>query len=128
MRVLLDTHTFIWWDNDRARLSSKAYEICQDNQNTLYLSLASIWEIQIKIQLGKLSLPLALPAMVANQVQQNDLELLPVSPEHIYALDNLAMHHKDPFDRILIAQAQIESLDFLSADAKIRRYPISVIW
>jgi PIN domain nuclease of toxin-antitoxin system len=104
MRVLLDTHTFIWWDADKkaGRLSPKAFNIISDSSNSVVVSLATIWEIQIKIQLGKLTLAAPL-ADILKQQQANDIELLPVNVMHILALDTLPHHHRDPFDRILVA-------------------------
>lgn len=87
MRILLDTHSFIWWNGELHKLSPKAYALCHDSTTTLILSYASIWEIQIKHQLGKINLNNSLRSIVQTQQMNNDLELLPIQPEHIYALD-----------------------------------------
>lgn len=96
MKLLLDTHTFIWWDSETARLLPHALALCQDRQNVLLLSVVSVWEMQIKLQLGKLRLALPLKEII---------EILPVTLAHVLALENLPAYHKDPFDRLLVAQA-----------------------
>jgi PIN domain nuclease of toxin-antitoxin system len=128
MRLLLDTHAFLWWDNDLARLSPRAVALCQDQTNTILLSVASAWEMQIKLQLGKLRLPLILPDMIAGQQKRNRLEVLPISLTHVLALENLPGHHKDPFDRLLIAQAIVENAVLISRDEVFKHYPVNVQW
>jgi len=105
MKLLLDTHTFIWWDSEPARLSLHALALCQDRQNVLLLSVVSVWEMQIKLQLGKLRLALPLKEIIETQQQTNSIEILPVTLAHVLALENLPAYHKDPFDRLLVAQA-----------------------
>ncbi|MFN0123570.1 MAG: type II toxin-antitoxin system VapC family toxin [Blastocatellia bacterium] len=128
MNFLLDTHTFIWWTMDQARLSSKARALMQDRENKLFLSHVSIWEIQLKTQLGRLGLPLPLSDLVDEQQRQNGIQLMPIQPRHIYALGQLAYHHTDPFDRLLIAQAITENLQMISADHVFPAYPLNLIW
>jgi PIN domain nuclease of toxin-antitoxin system len=128
MKLLLDTHTFIWWTISVARLSSQALSLLQDRQNALFLSLASLWEMQLKIQLGKLHFNSPLSQIVEEQQRINGLKLLSIAPEHIYALDQLPFHHKDPFDRLLIAQAMTETIPVVSADAAFAAYPAQIIW
>lgn len=99
-----------------------------DKANDLYLSVASIWEMQIKLQIGKLILQLPLPQIIADQQQVNGLRLLPINPSHIYNLDQLPFHHKDPFDRLLISQAITEGISLLSNDTKFASYAVNVIW
>ena len=127
MRILLDTHVFLWADNDPAQLSPTAKALLEDTANTLILSVASIWEIQIKSQLGKLNLRIALPTMIEDQRSTNAIEILPVTLLHVLALDSLPPHHKDPFDRLLIAQANSESLSLLTADPIFKQYPINLL-
>ncbi len=98
MKLLLDTHVFIWWDSEPARLSPRALALCQDPQNTLLLSVVSLWEMQIKLQLGKLKLALPLKEIVDGQRRTNNVEILPVTLEHVLGLENLPPYHKDPFD------------------------------
>lgn len=128
MQFLLDTHTFIWLDIAPARLSARVASLVQDPRNTLFLSLGSLWEMQIKVQLGKLQLRLPLSQVVAEQQQINRLQLLPLKPAHIYTLDQLPLHHKDPFDRLLIAQAIYENLPLMSVDNVFSAYSVQVIW
>jgi len=128
MRLLLDTHAFIWWDNDLAKLSTPARALCQDTSNTLLLSVASVWEMQIKIQLGKLQLPLPMSDMIAGQQSRNRLEVLPINLPHVLALENLPVHHKDPFDRLLIAPAIVENAVLVSRDDVFKHYPVNVQW
>ena len=128
MKLLLDTHTFIWWTISAARLSSQALSLLQDRQNGLFLSLASLWEMQLKIQLGKLHFNSPLSQIVEEQQRINGLRLLAITPQHIYALGQLPFHHKDPFDRLLIAQAVTETLPLVSADPALAAYPAQIIW
>lgn len=128
MKLLLDTHTFIWWDSEPDKLSEAALALCQTSSNILILSVASVWEIQIKHQLGKLTLKMPLPDIVQGQQKSNNLRILPISLQHALALDLLPLHHKDPFDRILIAQAKVEKVALLSADPVFAQYPIRVRW
>ena len=128
MKLLLDSHVFIWMDISPNRLSVKAQQAITDPQNEIYLSYVSIWEMQIKIQLGKLSLNSSLQKAIQNQRKTNDLALLSIKIRHIFALQNLPHHHGDPFDRLLIAQAQTEGLRFVTDDAKIQQYDIHPLW
>ncbi len=128
MRLLLDTHAFVWLDIARKRLSPAAQEAIQNPDNTIYLSLVSIWELQIKIQLGKLHLNASLVTTLASQQETNNLQILPINLIHILALGNLPAHHHDPFDRLLIAQAQIENLTLVTDDSKISLYEVSYLW
>ena len=105
MKLLLDTHIFIWWADQPEKLSPVALSALEDETNELLLSVASVWEMQIKIQLGKLKLSLPLKELVKNQQETNDLTVSPVALTHVVALDALPFHHKDPFDRLLITQA-----------------------
>jgi PIN domain nuclease of toxin-antitoxin system len=127
-KYLLDSHTFLWWESDADQLSSTAYAILTDRRNTLLLSIASIWEMQIKLQTGKLKLNLPLAELVSNQVIKNQVILLPVLFPHVLELDKLPPHHRDPFDRILVAQALVEDATLISRDSEIVKYPVSVIW
>ncbi len=128
MKLLLDTHTFIWWDSEPAKLSSQAIILCQDQQNSLMLSVASVWEMQIKLQLRKLKLTLPLAELLESQQQMNHLEILPVLLSHVLALQHLPTHHKDPFDRLLIAQANTEDVVIVSNDPMFPKYTDKVVW
>ena len=113
MKLLLDTHIFIWWVDQPEKLSPAALSALEDEANELLLSVASVWEMQIKIQLGKLKLSLPLKELVKNQQETNDLTVSPVALPHVLALDALPFHHKDPFDRLLIAQCVEDALSSL---------------
>ena len=126
MKLLLDTHIFIWWNGNLDLLSPAARSLCEDKANTLVLSLASIWEMQIKYQLGKLTFHQPLAQIIQSQQRDNGIELLPITTEHIYALQKLPAHHRDPFDRLLIAQANAEQLPLITADSAFRQYEVEL--
>lgn len=125
---LLDTHTFLWMDHDPDNLSDTAREICKERSNQLLLSTVSIWEMQIKYQLGKLKLPADLPYIIENQVSTNDMTILSIEPVQIYKLATLPDIHRDPFDRMLIAQALLIGSPIITKDKKFSGYPIDTIW
>ena len=102
MKLLFDTHAFIWWYNEPDKLPVKVLTACQDTRNSLFLSVASAWEMQIKNQLGKLRLNKPLNDIIQRQQAQNQLQILPITLSTVLALDNLPLHHRDPFDRLLI--------------------------
>jgi PIN domain nuclease of toxin-antitoxin system len=128
MKLLIDTHTFIWFAQGSEKLSQHASELLDDSRNELLLSMASIWEMQIKVQLGKLRLDLPLSDLIESQRQINILQILPIELSHVWALDGLPNHHKDPFDRILIAQAIALKIPLLSIDSIFDNYPIQRLW
>lgn len=128
MKLLLDTHTFIWWDSKPDNLSSTAMELLINPNNLKILSVASIWEMQIKSSLGKLELKLSLDEIVKNQVEENNFQLLPILPNHVLNLEKLPIYHKDPFDRILIAQANYENTILISQDHIFHKYSVNLIW
>jgi PIN domain nuclease of toxin-antitoxin system len=128
MKVLLDTQAFLWWNLDDPRLSPKARRIMADSANTLVLSVVSAWEIAIKVQLGKLRVPGEAGDYVRNRAAHDRMEILPIQMEHAVALAALPLHHRDPFDRMLIVQSQIEQLAILTADSAFRDYAVDVIW
>lgn len=128
MNYLLDTHVFLWLDHKPKSLSESVKAICSDSSNALFLSIVSVWEIQIKVQLGKLNIPTSVTEIVSNQISANQIKLLNIDLQHVYRLSALPPHHKDPFDRLLIAQAIHEQLILLSDDSMIKHYPIPTIW
>ena len=128
MNLLLDTHVFIWMDSEANRLSITVAEMLQEGGHTLYLSFASIWEMQIKYQLGKLSLERSLADIIRDQQAQNSLQLLPITLQHILGLDELPLHHRDPFDRLIISQAKVENFTPVTHDAQLEDYDIKIIW
>ena len=127
MKLLLDTHIFIWWADQPEKLSPAALSALEDEANELLLSVASVWEMQIKIQLGKLKLSLPLKELVKNQQETNDLTVSPVALTHVLALDALPFHHKDPFDRLLIAQGILEGLTVVTADSQFSAYSVKLL-
>jgi PIN domain nuclease of toxin-antitoxin system len=128
MNILLDSHTLIWFSQNSPQLSSSAIEILENRNNLLFLSLVSVWEIQIKVQLGKLNLDISLSEIVKDQTKINDVQILPMKLSHIWTLDTLPYYHKDPFDRLLISQAITENLIILGVDSVFDSYPVEKIW
>ena len=128
MKLLLDTHVFFWLDSAPEKLSPLALTLCQDQANELYLSVVSVWEIQIKHQLGKLELDVSLAEMVQVQQTDNELKILLIELPHIYTLEALPFRHNDPFDRLLIAQAIHEKMNLISADKQFVQYPVKIFW
>ena len=127
MNGLIDTHNFIWSDLNPDLLSPTVRAFIEDVDNQLFLSLASVWEMQIKVLNGKLTLQYPLPEMIRIQQEINGIRVLPVSLAHIYELKELPSHHRDPFDRIIIAQARVENLILLSADEIFSQYPVQLL-
>jgi PIN domain nuclease of toxin-antitoxin system len=128
MRVLLDTYTFLWWNMDAPELSPRARDVIADGHNEIYLSAASAWEIAIKASRGKLTLPAAPEKYVGERMVSHRFLALPVEVSHalrVYALPDI---HRDPFDRLLVAQSQMERMPILTADDQIRQYGVDVIW
>ena len=128
MELLFDTHAFIWWDGDQSKLSAVVLDACRSPANSLHLSLASVWELQIKMQLGKLALRLPLVDVLRDQQQQNGLVLEPVTLEDILALAALPTLHRDPFDRLIIAQSNRRGFHLVTHDPELARYPVAVLW
>lgn len=128
MRVMLDTHAFLWWSLDDDRLSGPAREVIRDGRNDVVVSVASIWEVAIKARKGKLDLPMAVDAYVEDRLRRNRWSTLAVDVQHAVRAAALPMIHADPFDRVLVAQAQVESLPIVTTDAAITRYDIETIW
>ena len=128
MKLLLDTHAFLWWITDDAQLSPKARELISDSNNTMYWSAASSWEVSIKYALGRLPLPETPEEFLPAELGKNCIESLSVIDAHAFQAGCLPRHHADPFDRMLVAQAQIESLVILSNDRKLIHYDVDIHW
>ena len=128
MKALLDTHTFLWWNLDDPQLSDKVREFIGDGRNEIYLSAASTWEIAIKAAKGRLELPDAPDQYVADRIRLHHFSTLPIEISHTLHVYDLPPIHADPFDRLLVAQSQMEGLPILTADLEIKRYQVELIW
>lgn len=126
-RILLDTHVWLWMNGSPARLRSEARTLLEDSQHQLFLSAASTWEIGLKHQAGKLDLPGAPTRYLPARMAENGIRALPIDVVHTLRAASLPAHHKDPFDRLLVAQAQIEELEFMTADPILRAYDVVLI-
>lgn len=128
MNILLDTHAFLWLRTAPDKIPARLLSAYDDLDNEFFLSIASVWEIQIKQQLGKLELDLSLPELIKEQRLNNGLQLLAIETEHIFALSSLPFHHKDPFDRLILVQSQMENLKLASADSAFTAYGVELFW
>ena len=128
MRVLLDTHTFLWWIADSQKLSDVARDAIADGRTQPIFSVVSGWEIAIKAGTGKLELPDSPETFLPEQLSRNDVEILPIYLRHALRVYDLPAHHNDPFDRLLVAQAQAEDLALLTSDPSIANYAVQTVW
>jgi len=128
VRLLLDTHTFLWFIGGDTALSLYARQLIEDRTNERLLSIASLWEMAIKASLGRLTLALPSTDLVAEHVHGNAIELFEILPRHLDVLTTLPFHHKDPFDRMIIAQSQAENIPILSRDSAFDDYAIQRLW
>ncbi|MCK5202169.1 MAG: type II toxin-antitoxin system VapC family toxin [Spirochaetales bacterium] len=128
MKILLDTHTFLWAISDDPRLSANAEDIYMDSGNELFFSTISYWEISIKISIGKLILADNWQQIIDREMINNGIKWLDLKKEHIHGIIDLDFHHRDPFDRLLIAQAQHEELAILTIDKFIAEYNVKTLW
>ncbi len=128
MRLLLDTHTFLWFIAGSTNLSEYVRMLIEAPSNERLLSIASLWEMAIKISIGKLEVGMSFTDLVENQVKANKIELLTIKPEHLDVVIRLPLRHRDPFDRLLIAQSICENIPILSKDAVFDNYSVQRIW
>ena len=128
MRLLLDTNAFLWWVLDDSRLSTTARELIADPATEVLFSTVSGWEIAIKARTGRLDLPEDVPSFVLDQLRRNRFSVLPVELRHALRVHGLPDHHRDPFDRLLVAQAEIEAVPLLSRDPLLAAYGIELRW
>ncbi len=126
MHLLIDTHILIYFLEGNNLLSKSHRQIIVDSQNEVLLSIASLWEMAIKISIGKLTLSQPLKDVI-NQIDAQDFEILPISPEHTLEVSTMPFHHRDPFDRIIIAQCQAENLPIISNDTSFPDYAIKLL-
>jgi PIN domain nuclease of toxin-antitoxin system len=128
MRLLIDSHAIIWWMTDDPRLSPMARKALGSSQHERFLSLASLWELSLKVAAGRLQ---GIGSTMDNLRQasaKQAIEILPITYEHILRVESLPLHHADPFDRLLVAQALEEGLTILTADRTLSRHPVSILW
>jgi PIN domain nuclease of toxin-antitoxin system len=128
VRLLLDTHAFLWFILDDAKLSKLAKDLIADGDNAVEISPASYWEIAIKISLGKYALPESYAGFMERELTGNDFRILPIEPRHTAVLIDLPFHHRDPFDRLLVAQAISEQIPLVSGDTALDAYPVTRLW
>ena len=128
MRLLLDTHAFLWWINNDPSLSESARIAISSELNECYLSLASCWELAIKTSIGKLQLTKTVDRFIPEELAANDFQLLTIDFRHVAKVETLPFHHRDPFDRLLVAQALIEKMTVISADTVLSEYGIKRLW
>jgi PIN domain nuclease of toxin-antitoxin system len=122
MKLLLDTHVFLWFIMGSPHLSAEARALIEDEKNRKFISVASLWEIAIKSSIGKLSLSAAFDQLIPQQLSLNGFELLPIEIAHLATVTTLPFHHRDPFDRLLIAQAMTEQMPIVSSDSAFDAY------
>lgn len=126
MKVLIDTHVFLWGLQDEAKLSRKVSSLLPVAE--VWISVASIWEIITKVQTGKLELPAPVGGYLTKKLSENGILLLQINFEHVKRLEGLPLHHRDPFDRMLVAQSIEERIPLVTADPLFTRYPIERVW
>jgi PIN domain nuclease of toxin-antitoxin system len=127
LKFLLDTHTLLWHLGNASKLSNIAENIIENFQNEIFVSIASVWEVAIKINLRKLSFNGGTKELV-NLINQNNFILQDISPQHIFEMEKLPLHHRDPFDRIIIATAISQNLCILSKDENFGKYSVKTLW
>ena len=128
MRVLLDTQVFLWLLSDDSQLSDTARRVFANADNGILLSVATVWEIVVKAQRGKLPFPQPAAPYIRQQIGKTSVEVLPISLAHTLRVEKLPTYHRDPFDRILLAQAVEERIPIMSTDRAFRAYPVEIIW
>jgi len=128
LKLLLDTHAFIWFTGDNFRLSPAARTALNDPANELWLSDASIWKMAIKVQLGKLDFPQPFETGIFEALQRTQVGVLPIATRHVASVSSLPLLHRDPFDRILVVQTQAESCTLVTHDPLIAPYGVPVLW
>jgi PIN domain nuclease of toxin-antitoxin system len=128
MNILLDTHAFLWFVNDDPQLSDAAKRLIEDEESQPFLSVASLWEMAIKISLGKLTLKQPYEVFLLQQLSVNGIGILNITLRHAAEVATLPFHHRDPFDRLLVVQSKIENMPLISADSIFDHYGIARVW
>jgi PIN domain nuclease of toxin-antitoxin system len=127
LKILLDTHAFLWFFGGDRRMSRKARTVLTDPANEPFISVASVWEMAVKASLGRLQLPLSVGDYVAEKARRG-FHVLPLELSHAARVQTLPFIHQDPFDRMIVAQALVEDMPLVSADMYVRQYPVTVLW
>ena len=128
MKLLIDTHCWLWWLSSPERLNERSRSLLEDGRNIVLLSAASAWEIAIKVGLQKLALPMPPEQFVPFHLADQGMDSLPVVQAHSLRAGSLPAHHRDPFDRMLIAQAQVERVALMTADEQLKAYEVQLLW
>jgi PIN domain nuclease of toxin-antitoxin system len=128
LKFLLDTHTFLWFLNGDTNLSATARALIEDPQNERLLSIASLWEMAIKISIGKLEQSSSFEDLINGPMRNNAIDLLPITPSHLDTLTTLPFHHRDPFDRLIITQSIVEQMPIIGRDSTFDIYPVERRW
>ena len=128
MNLLIDSHTFVWWRDEPHKLSQNVFAEISNPNNHVFLSVVTVWELQIKIALRKFTVKGGLENAVKDEQQNNHFQILPVNLSHALYLENLPLHHKDPFDRLLISQAIVENMTLVTADPEFTKYQANLLW
>ena len=128
MRLLLDTHAFIWYTTDSSRLTTTGRSLIDNGDNDILLSTASVWEMAIKHSIGRLNFSMPFMEFIKQQIAVNRIEILEISFDHIEVVASLPLHHRDPFDRLIIAQSMAEQIPVLRVDAIFDAYAIARLW
>jgi len=127
MKLLLDTHTFLWFVNDNPKLSNRLKDLIEDTNNVSYLSVASLWEMSIKFNLGKLTLEPNYEEFIEREVTGSTIQILNIELEHLKINATIPFYHRDPFDRLIIAQSMVEDIPIVSVDSAFDQYSITLI-
>lgn len=128
MRLLLDTCCWLWWLSDTQKLSERQLNALISRQNQLFLSVATLWELSIKVNTGKLTIPQPLDKLVAQECTQDNIKVIDIKPIHAIDAGSLPLHYKDPFDRMIITQATIENLTIVTSDTVFQKYDVAVLF
>jgi len=128
MDILLDTHTLLWWLNEHERLSPTARSLLIDESNSLHISIASMWEVAIKVSLGKLTGLSGGVKTLITRLYEIPVSLIPVMTSHVELVEDLPFIHRDPFDRLIVATAKAEDMTIMTIDDNIRKYDVQTIW
>jgi len=128
VKAILDTHTLLWLADSPQKLPKNIYSLCENDKNELYISIASFWELSIKMSIGKIELEDDALTRLKHWCDENTITTIPISLQHCRLVQDLPFHHRDPFDRLIIAQAISENLDVLTVDEHFPKYNVTVIW